>query len=336
MTAPSVSGSAVCCDRFGRYLPSHGIESDGGEVILDPNVVVSTAGGPVVVGTSTLRYERMPWLRIPGIPPANAPFPQGEWLSREKRLERFGRWRLEWEPGSRFVYHASSSMWVIAELIERRAGCDYREFVRERIALPLGLDDLRVGLPAELDARMADIAHVGEPLTPEQLSALGLPVLPVTEVTEDALAGFNQRHVREAGVPGGGGVTTAGDLALFYQALLSGRAPDGRVIWKPETLAMARQIRSGELTDPVLGKRANRALGLIIAGDAERKFRGFGHTGSPEMFGHNGAGGQLAWADPATGISLAYCTNGIDRNHVRQGRRGVSISSRAADCALDA
>jgi len=265
----------------------------------------------------------------------NAPYPQTEWSSREKRLERFARWRLEWEPGTRFVYHATATMWVIAELIERRSGREYREFVRERIALPLGLDDLRVGLPAELDARMADIVHVGDPMTPEQLRALGLPVLPVTEVTEDALDGFNQRHVRVAGVPGGGGVMTAGDLALFYQALLSGRAHDGTQIWKPETLALARQIRSGDLTDPVMGKRANRALGLIISGDADRNFRGFGHTGSAELFGHNGAGGQLAWADPATGISLAYCTNGIDRNHVRQGRRGVGISSRAASCALD-
>jgi CubicO group peptidase (beta-lactamase class C family) len=54
------------------------------------------------------------------------------------------------------------------------------------------------------------------------------------------------------------------------------------------------------------------------------------------MFGHNGAGGQLAWADPASGISLGYCTNGMDRNHVRQGRRGVGLASRAASCALDA
>jgi CubicO group peptidase (beta-lactamase class C family) len=84
------------------------------------------------------------------------------------------------------------------------------------------------------------------------------------------------------------------------------------------------------LTDPIFRKRANRALGLIVAGDADRTYRGFGHTGSELMFGHNGAGGQLAWGDPETGISLGYCTNGLDRHPVRQARRGVAISSLAA------
>jgi CubicO group peptidase (beta-lactamase class C family) len=73
---------------------------------------------------------------------------------------------------------------------------------------------------------------------------------------------------------------------------------------------------------------------LIISGDKTRNFRGFGHTNSPQAFGHNGAGGQLAWGDPATGISLGYCANAHDRNELRQGRRGVGISSRAADCAV--
>ena len=56
-----------------------------------------------------------------------------------------------------------------------------------------------------------------------------------------------------------------------------------------------------------------------------------GQLGCPIVFrGNDGAGGQLAWADPATGISFAYCTNGHDRHVLRQGRRGVSIANRAA------
>ena len=77
----------------------------------------------------------------------------------------------------------------------------------------------------------------------------------------------------------------------------------------------------------------NRGLGVVIAGDETRNFRGFGKTNSAEAFGHNGAGGQLAWVDPVTGLSLAYVTNGHDRNTFRQGRRGVAISSLAAVCA---
>jgi CubicO group peptidase (beta-lactamase class C family) len=96
-------------------------------------------------------------------------------------------------------------------------------------------------------------------------------------------------------------------------------------------LESARRIRSGELVDPLYRKRANRALGIIIAGDEDRHFRGFGRTNSPVAFGHNGAGGQLAWADPESGLSLGYLTSAHDRNPIRQGRRGVAISSLAAE-----
>ena len=34
---------------------------------------------------------------------------------------------------------------------------------------------------------------------------------------------------------------------------------------------------------------------------------------------------------PATGLSFAYCTNGFDRDIIRQGRRGVALSSLAGD-----
>ena len=74
---------------------------------------------------------------------------------------------------------------------------------------------------------------------------------------------------------------------------------------------------------------------MIVAGDDKFvSYRGFGKTNSPNAFGHGGAGGQIGWADPATGISLGYCTNGFDRNEIRQGRRGVALSSLAAVCAL--
>ena len=95
----------------------------------------------------------------------------------------------------------------------------------------------------------------------------------------------------------------------------------------------ARTVLTGDTTELMLGHLVNRSLGLIISGDDKRNFRGFGKTNSPLAFGHNGAGGQIAWADPATGLSLGYCTNTHDRNNVRQGRRGVAISSIAAECA---
>jgi CubicO group peptidase (beta-lactamase class C family) len=271
-------------------------------------------------------------LHISGFP--NAPYPQDEWLDRGKRLERFAKWRLEWPVGSRFEYHPTSGFWVIAEIIERRTDKDFRDFVRERIALALGLPELRVGLPPEFHHRVADLVYVGDPISDEERKKLGLPPLPETEVTEEAILGFNRPHVREAGVPGGGGIMTAGDLALFYQGLLHNRALDGSPIWKPEVLLEARRVRSAGYKDPIFGFPVNRGLGVAIAGDdGYANYRGFGKTNSPLAFGHGGAGGQIGWADPATGISIGYCTNGFDRNDLRQGRRGVAISSLAAVCA---
>ena len=54
-----------------------------------------------------------------------------------------------------------------------------------------------------------------------------MPEPPITEVTEDAILAFNRPEFRAVGVPGGGGIATAADLALFYQGLLHGGAAGG-------------------------------------------------------------------------------------------------------------
>jgi CubicO group peptidase (beta-lactamase class C family) len=265
----------------------------------------------------------------------NAPYAQRDWLDCGKRLERFKSWRLEFPVGERFVYHPTSGFWVLAEIIERRSGMNFREFVRDRIATPLGLPELRLGVPPPEHKRIAEIVHVGQALTPEEMKRMGLPPMPETEVNETLITGFNDPIVRESGVPGGGGIMTAGDLALFYQGLLhNSPAVNGAPIWKPDTLKEALRVRSGDYFDPIFKYKCNRALGVVIAGsDGLSNYRGFGKTNSPVTFGHGGAGGQIGWGDPATGISLGYCTNGFDRNDLRQGRRGVAISSMAAVCA---
>ena len=264
----------------------------------------------------------------------HAPFAPLDWDDKDKRYARFAKWWLNWDPGSRFEYHASSSMWIIAEIIERRSGETYRDFVRSQVIEPLQLQDLYVGLPTPQNARALPCAYVGDAMTPQEYKDLGMRVPPETEVTESAILSFNTPEVRAVGVPGGGAFATASAMTLFYQALLHGGNSHASP-WSTQTLLDARRVRSGDFTDLLFKKPANRALGLIISGDKSRNFRGFGKTNSPEAFGHNGAGGQLVWADPATGVSFTYLTPGHDRNSVRQGSRGVAISSLAAVCAND-
>jgi CubicO group peptidase (beta-lactamase class C family) len=129
---------------------------------------------------------------------------------------------------------------------------------------------------------------------------------------------------------------TAGDLALFYQSLLGHLDGSSELgIWRRDTLIDALRVRSGDLSDPMIGVKVNRALGVIVAGnDGLAAYRGFGNGGSPLAFGHGGAGGQIGWADPGSGISFAYSTNGMDRNFIRQIQRGIALSTLAAACAL--
>ena len=293
-------------ERVVDIIPAFG--SNGKEAVTVEHLLTHTAGFP------------------------DAPFRTLDWLDLGRRYERFSQWRLAWEPGSRYQYHPTATMWVLAEILERRGGLAFQQFVREQIAMPLGLPDLYVGLPADQNDRVVPCSHAGDGLTEAEYEAMDIPQPPVTEVTEEAILSFNDPEIRAVGVPGGGGITNAATLALYYQALLSGGG-NGQQLWSAQTLADARRVRTGELTDPLFGKPVSRGLGIVIAGDETRNYRGFGHTNSPLAFGHNGAGGQLAWVDPASGISLVYLTSAHDRNEVRQGRRGVSISNRAADLA---
>jgi CubicO group peptidase (beta-lactamase class C family) len=59
-------------------------------------------------------------LHTAGFP--HAPLGPPAWDTREGRLAAFGRWSLNWEPGSTYEYHATSAHWVLAEIIDRVTG----------------------------------------------------------------------------------------------------------------------------------------------------------------------------------------------------------------------
>ncbi len=63
----------------------------------------------------------------------HAPMRPELWNDRAARLRRFADWRLTLRPGEQFEYHATAGHWVLAELIERATGEDFRVVVRERV-----------------------------------------------------------------------------------------------------------------------------------------------------------------------------------------------------------
>jgi CubicO group peptidase (beta-lactamase class C family) len=259
-------------------------------------------------------------------------FPRNGWGldmgTSEGRRKRFAAWKTNWEPGTRYEYHATTAHWVLVELLEVATGKDFRDLIEERVTSVVGIPRV-LGIPESDSENIATIVNVGEDMSPDELEAtFGVRALPETEVTPEALVSFNEPARRALGVPGGGGVTTARHYALFYQELLH----NTKGIWDEGVLRDATSNVRNNFGDPLFNVPANRALGVIVAGDdGKANMRGFGHTQSPATFGHNGAGGQIAWVDPESGLSFVYLTNGLDRHMVRQARRSVAVSSIAAE-----
>lgn len=287
-------------DRVVRFWPEFGAE--GKDVITVEQLLTHTAGFP------------------------RAPMGPGKREDADRRRSLMCQWRLNWEPGSRFEYHPDSAHWVLRELIERIDGRQLPEVVAGRLSGPLGLR-LQLGVPVDEQGDITTLVETGSFPTPEELrEVFGVDTFDLGQVTTDALLGFNDPVTRALGVPGGGAVAGARDLALLLQAFLHNTGG----LWDPAVLADGTGHVRNMFPDPVLGYRAWRTLGLVVAGDDGQAFmRGFGHTAGPRSFGHNGAAGQICWADPDTGVSFAYVTNGIDQHILRESRRTSGIASRA-------
>ena len=311
---------------------------------------ITSAASWILLQEGALRLEDRVADRIPGFE-ANgkggvrvehllthqAGFPRAEldpleWPDPEARRARFAAWPLEWEAGSRFTYHGTSSMWVLQELIEQAAGCDLDSFVRKRIALPLGLTDLHMALPAREIGRRAEVLCIGEPASDEARERSGIEA---PAITDRMLRHHNDPARFAVGWPGGGAHATAAAIARFYQGLLADASGRGPGIWEPGILADAFTPRSQDFVDPMTGQPALRGLGVVVAGSGAKVFRGFPQQASSRAIGHLGAGGQIAWGDPGSGLSFAYLTNGAHRDPVAQGAVGLGLSTKAVECIRD-
>lgn len=254
-----------------------------------------------------------------------APMRPEEGATAAGRLARFEQWRLEWAPGSRTAYHPTSAHWVLAELIERAAGTDFRAFIAEHVVAPLGLKTPALGVPA---ADQGDIAQVtvvrDDDVAPERESSAF-----VAETADQWLLRYNEPEVLAIGVPGAGGVGSATDFARYFQAMLHN--PGG--LWDANVLQDATSVIRNTLPDPPTNVPANRTLGLKVAGDDGKAWlREFGRNTSARAFICTGAGGQVVWADPATGLSFCFLTNGIAADVVASFLRSSELSDLAALC----
>ncbi len=294
---------------------------DEGQLDLDERVVdiipgwCAEGGGEVSYADVTVRQVM---LHTGGFP--YAPMNPRLWEDRDARLRRMMGWRLNWTPDSQFEYHATSAHWVLAEIIQQRTGEDFRDWLRANLLDPMGVDNLYVGLPDEEHDRAASIVYTEEPLP-----VAGGEVFPQT------ILHFNLASQRRAGCPGGGAFATAGDVAMFYQGLIAPPS-DGPLNASAIELGTTVGTDPDRHTDLLSGIHVNRALTVVVAGDdGLTEERGFGASASPRAFGHAGAGGQIAWGDPETGLSVGFLTNGFQQDeHIRE--RTSAIGGMAAAC----
>jgi CubicO group peptidase (beta-lactamase class C family) len=214
--------------------------------------------------------------------------------------------RPGWEPGTAHGYHTRSYGWINGELIRRITGMSVGQYFAREIARPLGLE-FYIGVPESLDARVATLypaLHDAETqalidaVMSDQSSFMGRVMS-----GPSGLFGYNNmwntRQMRAAEMPSSNGHGDARSLARMYAACMSDVG--GVRLLSDETVQRATEMQC-EGPDCVIGQPLSIGLGFMLAST-------FPGPVGPRSFGHSGAGGSVAFADPDRGLTFAYVMN---------------------------
>ena len=215
-------------------------------------------------------------------------------------------------PGKGHVYHALTYGWLAGEIIRRVTGTAVEEFFAQRLVRPLQVEAW-IGVPNQELSRVAQLYKaplapgVSPPLVDPETAALAERAMTLgaalpLEVAEPN-AGFNSDEIRRAVIPGAGGVATAQALATIWSATVSD-AESIRLLNNKVIADMCREQSAGEPALPVPGPWSRWATGFMLTSE-RRPFL------TEDSFGHDGLGGQVAFADPQYEVGFAYLTNDL-------------------------
>lgn len=242
-------------------------------------------------------------------------------LDHEGVARAIERQTPRWPEDGAHGYGPRTFGFVADEMVRRLAdGTPLGAYFREHFGEPLGLD-LWIGLPEEHHGRVAQM--LAAKLTgcvdveDEFAQAMGRP----DSLTRRAFnspggllgaSAMNSPAVRGAAIPSMGGIGSASALAKFYAMLAAGGAWGGRHFFRAQTLAqMTRTLSQGY--DGVLRLETAFSAGFMrdpMDANGLKVREMFGP--SLKAFGHPGAGGSLAFADPENGIGFAYVMNQME------------------------
>jgi CubicO group peptidase (beta-lactamase class C family) len=204
-----------------------------------------------------------------------------------------------WKADGTHGYGARTFGFLLDEVVRRAAGEPLASYWERVFRGPLGLD-LWFGLPTDLTDTAATVIAPKVPPPPGPFSrAFGDPA----SLTRRALsepggiltpAVMNTPAMRGVSLPSLGAIATADALARFYSLLASG----GGSLFHADTLAAMRTtLCSGP--DRVLVESTSFSAGFMTNDHGV-------YGPAPTAFGHPGAGGSLAFADPSLGLGFAF------------------------------
>jgi CubicO group peptidase (beta-lactamase class C family) len=260
-----------------------------------------------------------------------------EGLTLEQALDwdtvtaRLAAEKPDWPIGSGHGYHALTYGWLAGELVRRVDGRSLGTFVADEIAKPLGTD-LWIGLPESEERRVSPLVQDTPPedLDPAIRAMMESVMGPGTRggralslsgaFAEEGI--FNRREMHAAELPAANCITNAAALAKVYAATL---APiDGVQLIDDATRDRARtQVTPDGEPDLCLMMATTFGLGFMVHGP-------FTLYSGPGCYGHPGAGGSVAFADPERGLAFAYVMNTMATNLAGDVRAQRLIDAAAA------
>jgi CubicO group peptidase (beta-lactamase class C family) len=205
--------------------------------------------------------------------------------------------------GRRQAYHALSSGFILAAVLEAVTGRGVRDFLREEVCEPLGFKHLLFGVSESDLPNVAVEAFTGP--TPRNIGAqllrrsIGLDISQAVDLSND-------RRFLTGVVPSGNIIGTADEVCRFFELLLRFGELDGVRVFSHRTVRRAvAEYRSSEL-DGVILLPVRFGLGFMLGSDLLSPYGR--HTA--RAFGHLGFTNVLSWADPERDLSIAFMNNG--------------------------
>jgi len=248
-----------------------------------------------------------------------------DWEAMTSELAAHTPW---WEPGTRHGYHAFTYGYLIGEVLRRITGKTLGAYLREEIAQPLGLD-FHIGLDAQHDGRVAQMIGADPPPPSAPPNLFSEAFQDKESITYKALSNplslmqvktINTREWRGAEIAAANGHGTARALARLYGALACGGDVDGMRVLSADSIRRCYSEQSrGE--DAVLLRETRFSLGFMLPQP------GMPNSRNPRNFGHPGAGGSIAYADPDARIGFAYVMNKMRNDNAMDSRAAALIEA---------